>query len=108
MLPLLLIVFYKIKDKTNNLLIIRWVKLLNILALIFTLINFTVGWEIFTSFFTGESFYGVNNHLNFKISTFYGIIRTPSIIGESAGYGFFLQFLCLFYLKINRKVGIFG
>ena len=103
LLPLLLIVFYKIKDKTNNLLIIKWVKLLNILALIFTLINFTVGWEIFTSFFTGESFYGVNDHLNFKISTFYGIIRTPSIIGESAGYGFFSAISVFILFKDKSK-----
>lgn len=103
LLPLLLIVFYKIKDKTNNLLIIRWVKLLNILALIFTLINFTVGWEVFTSFFTGESFFGVNDHLNFKISTFYGIIRTPSIIGESAGYGFFSAISAFILFKDKSK-----
>lgn len=66
---------------------------------IFEIIN---GWDWTSTFYTGYRFYGIDVKSNIKINSSMGVIRPPSITGDSTAFGL-LSVFAAFIFSLNKK-----
>lgn len=75
-----------------------------VLNILFIFLNFYLGVEKYMLLMTGRFYWTTDPLLNFKISTFLGILpRSPGLIGESAAVGFFGVFSFFFIRNSKLK-----
>lgn len=78
--------------------------LLVLFNIVFVFLTYYLGPEDYMLLLTGRYFYPKDPLLNFKISTFLGVLpRSPGLIGESAAVGFFAVFSYFILSKSDLK-----